>query len=164
MKYLELLKYLISSHCFPGSWYSHCICCVIKPDGHFLFLSLLDLSIVFDTVVDMVVQYMPSFLKHSSSPASVPHYSFISLLLWLLSLSILPQPTSFDQIFKCWNSSRPNPGSSFLLTLYCTPLDESMTPIIMNSLKFIAFTQISQLSPNASISQAAITNTIDWVA
>lgn len=67
-----------------------------------------------------------------------------SLLLWLLFLGILPKPTSFDQIFKCWSQIL----SLLFFSLYCTPLDESVTLIIMNSLKFTVF---PQLSPNASV-------------
>ena len=62
---------------FSGSWYSHCICCVIKSDG--LFKKNSSHYLISQQYLTRLLTwlYMPSFLKHSSSLASLTHCSLI---------------------------------------------------------------------------------------
>ena len=61
---------------FSGSWHSYYICCVIKSDGLFFYSSHYLISQQYRTRL-LTWLYMPSFLKHSSSLASVTHCSLI---------------------------------------------------------------------------------------
>lgn len=129
---------------FSGSWYSHYICYVIKSDGLFFLIPLITWSL---NSIWHDCWHGCTCLPSWNIP--LPWLLWLtalsySLLLWLLFLGILPKPTSFDQIFKCWSQIL----SLHFFSLYCTPLDESVTLIIMNSLKFTVF---PQLSPNASV-------------
>lgn len=126
---------------FSGSWHSHYICCVIRSDGFFffLFLSLLDLSTVSDTVVDMVVHaflletflfpgFCDSLLSH------IPSYSGCSFLV-----SYLNRPASIRSL---------NIGAKFRVFFSSHSTVFPQTLILMSSLKFTVF---PQLSPNASV-------------
>lgn len=128
---------------FSGSWCSHYICCVIKSDELF-FIPLITWSL---SSIGHGCWHGCTCLPTWNIP--LPWLLWLtalsySLLLWLLFLGILPKLTSFDQIFKPWCQIL----SLLFFSLYCTPLDELVTLIIMKSLKFTVF---PQPSPNASV-------------
>lgn len=143
MKYLELLTCIISFCCFQGLG-TVTIFVVLLNLMDFFFIPLITWSL---NSIGHGCWHGCTCLPSWNIP--LPWLLWLTalsyfLLLWLLFLGILPKPTSFDQIFKHWSQIL----SLLFFSLYRIPLDESVTLIIMSSLKFTVF---PQPSPNASV-------------